>query len=221
MKKTIAMVFSAMILLTGCGQTVEISEDTAYNASTANHVLDSIPDTDDNTIVITLRPDCAPITCENFESLVEDGFYDGLTFHRVVDGFMAQGGDPQGTGMGGSSKTIKGEFSSNGVDNNLSHLKGVVSMARSQDPDSASSQFFICYTGNYTSSLDGKYAAFGEVTEGMNVVEDFLKIPRSMGNDGEISSPDTPITMKSVVMIDDDSDGNPRVKITMDDFLGK
>ena len=131
---------------------------------------------------------------------------------------MAQGGDPQGTGMGGSDETIKGEFSSNGVDNKLSHKRGVVSMARSQDPDSASSQFFICYDDSCT-FLDGNYAAFGEVTEGMNVVDDFLKVPRSLGSDGDISSPNTAITMKTVVMIDDDANGDPRVKITMDDFL--
>ena len=217
MKKTIALAFSAMILLTGCGQTVEIPESTAAPTA-SNHTLDVIPDTDDNTIVITLRPDCAPITCENFETLVNDGFYDGLTFHRVVDDFMAQGGDPEGTGMGGSNDNIKGEFSSNNVENNLSHKRGVVSMARSQDADSASSQFFICYSDS-CSFLDGNYAAFGEVTEGMNVVDDFLKVSRSMGSDGDISSPDTPITMKTVVMIDDDTDGYPRVKITMDDFL--
>ena len=105
---------------------------------------------DGSSFVITLYPDEAPITCENFEKLVKDGFYDGLKFHRVVDGFMAQGGDPSGDGTGGSSETIKGEFSQNGVENNLSHTRGVVSMARSNDPDSASSQFFICYSDDDT-----------------------------------------------------------------------
>ena len=172
---------------------------------------------DGSSFVITLYPDEAPITCENFEKLVKDGFYDGLKFHRVVDGFMAQGGDPSGDGTGGSTDTIKGEFSQNGVENTLSHTRGVVSMARSNDPDSASSQFFICYGDE--SFLDGQYAAFGKVTEGMDVVDSFVKVERSMGSDGAVSSPNTDIIMENVKMIDDDSDGNPRVEITMNDFL--
>ncbi len=171
----------------------------------------------DNSFVITLYPDVAPITCENFEKLVKDGFYDGLKFHRVVEDFMAQGGDPKGDGTGGSTDTIKGEFSQNGVENTLSHTRGVVSMARSNDPDSASSQFFICYGDE--SFLDGQYAAFGKVTEGMDVVDSFVKVERSMGSDGAVSSPNTDIIMENVKMIDDDSDGNPRVEITMHDFL--
>lgn len=171
----------------------------------------------DNSFVITLYPDVAPITCENFEKLVKDGFYDGLKFHRVVEDFMAQGGDPKGDGTDGSTDTIKGEFSQNGVENTLSHTRGVVSMARSNDPDSASSQFFICYGDE--SFLDGQYAAFGKVTEGMDVVDSFVKVERSMGSDGAVSSPNTDIIMENVKMIDDDSDGNPRVEITMNDFL--
>ena len=171
----------------------------------------------DNSFVITLYPDVAPITCENFEKLVKDGFYDGLKFHRVVEDFMAQGGDPKGDGTGGSTDSIKGEFSQNGVENTLSHTRGVVSMARSNDPDSASSQFFICYGDE--SFLDGQYAAFGKVTEGMDVVDSFVKVERSMGSDGAVSSPNTDIIMENVKMIDDDSDGNPRVEITMNDFL--
>lgn len=171
----------------------------------------------DNSFVITLYPDVAPITCENFEKLVKDGFYDGLKFHRVVEDFMAQGGDPKGDGTGGSTDTIKGEFSQNGVENTLSHTRGVVSMARSNDPNSASSQFFICYGDE--SFLDGQYAAFGKVTEGMDVVDSFVKVERSMGSDGAVSSPNTDIIMENVKMIDDDSDGNPRVEITMNDFL--
>ena len=171
----------------------------------------------DNSFVITLYQDVAPITCENFEKLVKDGFYDGLKFHRVVEDFMAQGGDPKGDGTGGSTDTIKGEFSQNGVENTLSHTRGVVSMARSNDPDSASSQFFICYGDE--SFLDGQYAAFGKVTEGMDVVDSFVKVERSMGSDGAVSSPNTDIIMENVKMIDDDSDGNPRVEITMNDFL--
>ncbi|MGN0631047.1 MAG: peptidylprolyl isomerase [Ruminococcus sp.] len=169
-----------------------------------------------SSFTITLRPDVAPITCENFESLVNEGFYDGLTFHRVVDGFMAQGGDPNGDGTGGSPNTIKGEFSQNGVENSLSHQKGVVSMARSQMPDSASSQFFICYDD--CSFLDGQYATFGEVTEGMDVVDSFLKVERTANSMGEIAVPVTPITIAKAVMIDADENGNPRVQFTMNDI---
>ncbi len=128
---------------------------------------------------ITLQLDGtkAPITVANFISLIEDGFYNGLTFHRIIDGFMIQGGDPQGTGMGGSDTTIKGEFSANGVNNTISHTRGVISMARSDDNnpyttddmDSASSQFFICDADS--EFLDGQYAAFGYVLKGMNVVD--------------------------------------------------
>ncbi len=172
----------------------------------------------DNSFIITLYPEYAPITCENFEKLVKEGFYDGLTFHRVVDDFMAQGGDPNGNGTGGSDETITGEFAENDIQNDLSHQRGVVSMARSQDYNSASSQFFICYTD--CSFLDGSYAAFGEVTEGMEVVDSFLEVERSVGGDDAISSPNTNIIMEEVVMIDDDDAGHPRVQVTMNDFLG-
>ena len=116
-----------------------------------------------------LYPDVAPITVENFVSLIERNFFDGLIFHRVIPGFMIQGGDPKGNGTGGSDETIKGEFSENGVENPLSHTRGAISMARSQDYDSASSQFFIVQEDS--TYLDGQYAAFGYVTEGMVVVD--------------------------------------------------
>jgi len=173
--------------------------------------------TDRRDFIITLHKEYAPISCENFEKLVSSGFYNGLTFHRVVEDFMAQGGDPMGNGMGGSEENIKGEFISNGVDNKLSHQRGVVSMARSMDPDSASSQFFICYTD--CSFLDGEYAAFGEVTEGMEVIDAFLAVPRTMGGDGAVSSPTSPIQIHEAVMIDPDENGNSRVKITMEEFI--
>lgn len=149
--------------------------------------------------VIELCPEQAPITCENFLKLVKSGFYNGLTFHRVIDGFMAQGGDPEGTGCGGSNENIKGEFRMNGVNNTLSHTRGVISMARSQNPNSASSQFFICY-GDCT-FLDGQYAAFGKVIEGMETVDNFLKIDRRMSFGGERSSPVEPIVMKTVEVL--------------------
>lgn len=120
-------------------------------------------------IKIELDPTAAPITCANFEKLVNDGFYDGLTFHRIIPGFMIQGGDPLGNGMGGSKETIKGEFASNGVNNPLQHTRGVISMARAMDPNSASSQFFIMHAD--APHLDGDYAAFGKVVEGMDVVD--------------------------------------------------
>lgn len=149
--------------------------------------------------VIELCPEQAPITCENFLKLVKSGFYNGLTFHRVIDGFMAQGGDPEGTGCGGSNENIKGEFRMNGVNNTLSHTRGVISMARSQNPNSASSQFFICY-GDCT-FLDGQYAAFGKVIDGMQTVDNFLKIDRRMSFGGERSTPVEPIVMKTVEVL--------------------
>ena len=150
--------------------------------------------------IIELYPQYAPETVENFRNLVATGFYDGLTFHRVVEGFMAQGGDPEGTGYGGSEKTIKGEFRLNDfIGNTLSHTRGVVSMARSQDYDSASSQFFICYDD--ASFLDGQYAAFGKVIEGMEVVDAFLEIERRYSG-RELSSPVEPIIIESAVIVE-------------------
>ena len=122
-----------------------------------------------------LYPDVAPITVENFLKLVKEEFYDGLIFHRVIKGFMIQGGDPTGTGMSGSKETIKGEFLANGVVNNLKHTRGVLSMARTMDPDSASSQFFIMHDD--APHLDGQYAAFGKITEGIEVVDEIAESP--------------------------------------------
>lgn len=124
-------------------------------------------------IKIELYPEIAPISCENFEKLVNQGFYDGLTFHRVIPGFMIQGGCPEGTGMGGPGWTIKGEFTANGVKNNLKHTRGVLSMARSMMPDSAGSQFFIMHED--APHLDGSYAAFGKVIEGMEAVDEIAE----------------------------------------------
>lgn len=120
-------------------------------------------------IKLELYPEHAPITVANFEKLVKEGFYDGLIFHRVIKGFMIQGGDPEGTGMGGAKEKIKGEFARNGVNNPIKHTRGVISMARSMMPDSASSQFFIMHKD--APHLDGSYAAFGKVVEGMEVVD--------------------------------------------------
>ncbi len=126
-------------------------------------------------IELELYPEVAPITVQNFKKLVREGFYDGLTFHRVIAGFMIQGGCPNGNGMGGADENIKGEFSANGVKNDLKHERGVISMARSRHPDSASSQFFIMHAN--APHLDGQYAAFGRVVSGMDVVDEIAAIP--------------------------------------------
>lgn len=124
---------------------------------------------DYGTVTVSLDAKAAPITVENFINLANEGFYDGLTFHRIIEGFMMQGGDPLGNGTGGSENTIKGEFALNGYENNISHVRGTISMARSMDYDSASSQFFIVHLDS--AYLDGQYAAFGHVVEGMNIVD--------------------------------------------------
>ena len=124
---------------------------------------------------LELYPDKAPKTVANFEKLIKEGFYDGLTFHRIIKGFMIQGGDPEGTGMGGSDENILGEFAANGVNNDISHKRGVISMARAMNPNSASSQFFICHADS--EFLDGQYAAFGKMTEGFEVLDSLAETP--------------------------------------------
>ncbi len=153
-------------------------------------------------IVVQLRPDKAPLTVENFQKLVSEGFYDGLTFHRVYSGFMIQGGDPDGNGSGGSPNKIKGEFSSNGVANDLSHKRGVISMARSQSPNSASSQFFIMHADN--TELDGSYAAFGQVVFGMDTVDGIaaIKTQRAPGSiDSVPTLPVHPVTIQKMLFV--------------------
>ena len=147
------------------------------------------------TILIELYPEKAPITVANFEKLVKAGFYDGLIFHRVIKGFMIQGGDPEGTGMGGSDEKIKGEFRSNGVPNDIPHTRGVISMARSMMPNSASSQFFIVHEDS--PHLDGQYAAFGKVVEGIETVDEIAGV-RVDFND----KPLEPQVMKKVTIVD-------------------
>ena len=150
-------------------------------------------------ITIELLPKYAPRTVENFEKLVKEGFYNGLIFHRVISGFMIQGGDPTGTGCGGSPETIPGEFRSNGHPKALSHKRGVISMARAKDPNSASSQFFITVAD--ATFLDGSYAAFGYVTEGMEVVEKIAADARPVDNNGTIPPGQQPV-IESVVITD-------------------
>lgn len=136
---------------------------------------------DGGVIRAELYPDVAPKTVENFVSLVQKGFYDGVIFHRVIPGFMIQGGDPTGTGMGGPGHTIPGEFTANGFKNDLKHTRGVLSMARTMDPNSDGSQFFIMHMD--APHLDGQYAAFGKVIEGIEVVDSIARTPRNMAND--------------------------------------
>lgn len=145
-------------------------------------------------IKLELYPEIAPITVENFEKLVKEGFYDGLTFHRVIEGFMIQGGCPDGTGMGGPGYHITGEFAANGVKNDLKHLRGVISMARAMDPDSAGSQFFIMHQD--APHLDGQYAAFGKVVEGIEAVDEIAREKVGYGD-----KPVTPVVMKKVTVI--------------------
>ena len=176
----------ACAILTACGDKGDSSSQT------------SAADTDKK-FVITLYANDAPITCENFEKLVKNKFYDGLTFWRIMDGFMMQGGDPKGNGTGGSGETIKGEFSSNGVDNDISHTRGTISMARSTDPDSASSQFFIVQSDS--TFLDGDYAAFGHVTEGMDIVDKICKEAAPTDENGSIKADEQPV-IESIRMTD-------------------
>ena len=154
---------------------------------------------DYGTIEVELDGDTAPITVANFIKLVNEKFYDGLTFHRIMSGFMIQGGDPLGNGTGGSDETIKGEFSSNGVENSISHKRGVISMARSSDPDSASSQFFIMHQDS--TYLDGEYAAFGKVTKGMKVVDKICEDATPTDGNGTIEKADQPV-IESIRMVD-------------------
>ena len=142
-------------------------------------------------IKLELDADSAPITVTNFVNLVNDKFYDGLTFHRIIDGFMIQGGDPLGNGTGGSEKTIKGEFKNNGIENNISHTRGTISMARSQANDSASSQFFIVQSDS--TFLDGSYAGFGHVTSGMEIVDKICKDTKTEDDNGTVLKENQPV----------------------------
>ena len=154
---------------------------------------------DYGTITVELDADAAPITVQNFLDLADSGFYDGLTFHRIMEGFMIQGGDPKGTGMGGSDKTIKGEFSANGVENPLSHTRGAISMARSSAMDSASSQFFIVQKDS--TFLDKQYACFGYVTNGMDVVDAIAADAQPTDGNGTIPADQQPV-IESVKVLD-------------------
>ncbi len=142
-------------------------------------------------IEVELLPEVAPKTVANFVKLAREGFYDGLTFHRIIDGFMIQGGDPKGNGTGGSGTNIEGEFAANGIENDLSHTRGVISMARAQDPNSASSQFFIMHAD--APYLDGQYAAFGKTTSGIEVVDAIVADAQPVDGNGTILAADQPV----------------------------
>ena len=160
-----------------------------------------------NTGIVTLElyPKIAPITVENFISLARSGFYNGLTFHRIYPGFMIQGGDPDGNGRGGSGKNIKGEFAQNGIDNPLSHTRGVISMARSMSPDSASSQFFIMHDDS--TFLDGAYAAFGKVTDGIEVIDAVTEVECKYNPvDRNNTTPINPPIMEYVKVLEENDD---------------
>ena len=203
MKKIILVLAAFVLLLTGCG-----AKQTAQNAQTAAPQSAEpfqklrraeITVKDYGTIKLELDEGTAPITVANFIKLANDGFYNGLTFHRIMDGFMIQGGDPDGNGTGGAKDKIKGEFAKNGVTNPISHVKGVISMARSNDPNSASAQFVITVADS--TFLDGSYAAFGRVTEGMEVAEQIAKDAKPVDNNGTIP-PDQQPVIESIVITD-------------------
>ena len=197
MKKTIVLLLVALLLLSLACATEEVSRaDKAAEALLAaqqknetkeetnvdkTHPIATITMKDGGVIKLELYPETAPESVKNFISLANSGFYDGLIFHRVISGFMIQGGDPDGRGTGGPGYSIKGEFAANGVKNDISHVRGVLSMARAQPYDSAGSQFFICHADS--TFLDGQYAAFGRVTSGMDVVDRIAKTTTNSRND--------------------------------------
>lgn len=178
--KKILLFLIGILCLTGCSN--------KYLTGKINIEIDVL---NYGVIEVELDADEAPITVTNFVKLVKEGFYDGLTFHRIIDGFMIQGGDPNHDGAGGSSDTIKGEFAFNGVNNNILHESGVISMARGEDYNSASSQFFIVH--ETSSHLDGKYAAFGHVTSGMSIVNEIAKNTKVEDSNGTVLYENQPV----------------------------
>lgn len=200
MRKVLSICLAALLVLSlaGCGKTSVVGITTTSKTPAANEESQGVGThhaeidiQDYGTITVELDGDIAPITVQNFMDLANDGFYDGLTFHRIISGFMMQGGDPNGNGTGGSENTIKGEFSANGVENSLSHTRGAISMARSQAYDSASSQFFICHADS--TFLDGQYACFGYVTDGMDVVDAVCEAAQPTDGNGTIPADQQPV----------------------------
>ena len=202
MKRIISLALCLVLCLlafTGCGKKEETSNEIE---TLEGHPQVKVTMENGGSFTIELYPEYAPETCQNFVKLVKNGFYDGLTFHRIVDNFMAQGGSSDGKGVKGSDDRIKGEFAANGfTQNTLKHERGVVSMARTSDNfDSASSQFFICYSD--CSFLDGQYAGFGKVIEGMETVDGFCKVERTAnGFDTSPATPVEPIVIASMEVL--------------------
>ena len=205
----VALMTLSLIMLAGCGGgSSEENEAPDTSQSEAAELISGEPIgihhaeiaiKDYGTVTVELDGDTAPITVQNFMDLANAGFYDGLTFHRIIDGFMIQCGDPNGNGTGGSDKNVVGEFVANGYANDISHVKGVISMARAQDPDSGSSQFFI--TVEDSPFLDGQYAAFGHVTEGQDVVDKIAADAAPLDDNGTIAPEDQPV-IESIKIID-------------------
>ena len=216
MKKIILFALSmcvSALLFVGCGSTHTTSAASGVNGSSKTESTEATAETEllsglhhveieiENYSIIKLEldADTAPITVTNFITLANDGFYNGLTFHRIINNFMIQGGDPLGNGTGGSENIIKGEFASNGVENNIAHVRGVISMARSMIKNSASSQFFIMHQD--APHLDGDYAAFGHVTEGIEVVDEICKNTKVEDGNGSVDPENQPV-IKEIRVID-------------------
>ena len=202
----VALMTLSLLMLAGCGggnnepvEAPDTSQQETVKADPIGVHHAKIKIKDYGTVTVELDGDTAPITVQNFMDLAKSGFYDGLTFHRIIDGFMIQGGDPNGDGTGGSGKNIPGEFEANGYTNNIAHTKGVISMARAQDPNSASSQFFIMVAD--APHLDGMYAAFGHVTDGQDVVDKIAADAVPLDENGTMAAEDQPV-IESVKIID-------------------
>lgn len=191
MKRLIPLLLIFMLLLTSCTAKDATQDNVITSSSLTGTYYVQIDVKDYGSIVAELYADIAPITVENFLNLVDSGFYNGLTFHRIISGFMIQGGDPNANGTGGAEKNIKGEFSKNGVENTLSHTRGVLSMARSSENNSASSQFFIMHDA--ATYLDGSYAAFGCVLSGMEVVDAICKNTPVTDGNGTVAKNNQPV----------------------------
>lgn len=187
----IIAVICVVIMIMWLNKKDDSASDSTGNFDASASYYAEINIKDYGTVTVALDASAAPETVENFVSLAEEGFYENLTFHRIMEGFMMQGGDPNGDGTGGSEKTITGEFADNGFENNLSHTRGAISMARSMDYDSASSQFFIVHEDS--TFLDGQYAAFGYVTEGMDIVDEICESAEPIDTNGSIEKKEQPV----------------------------